>query len=441
MPNHFVRDPVHGFIEFDDWESSIINNQAFQRLRRIRQLALTEFVFPGATHTRFEHALGTMHVATRMFDAIVSRQGDYLRNERGYREAGIQRDRQIVRLAALLHDVGHSPFSHSGETLFPTNPQSGERYHHEEYSASIIENVFKDAIEEHPGNANYEIKATDVAGLVIGPTGDHQSPSFLRRLIWRPLVTSQLDADRCDYLLRDSLHSGVSYGRYDLDRILATISLGLNETDDPVVAIEEGGWHAAEGLIIARYSMFTQVYFHHTRQALDHHVEGILSFLLAEKYGKPEFPLPDAEGIKDYLEWEDWRVLGKVSTGDAGCHGVAIKERNPYRPVWNTTETPTDEEIQRIERITAELGDLVGFESDASKSWYYLDDQDLLIVPDDGTGPQRGKPLSAFSSIVRNMRPVAQRRIYVKPSDREAAKAKIEELQIKEWLKGGVNNG
>ena len=83
----------------------------------------------------------------------------------------------------------------------------------------------------------------------------------------------------------------------------------------------------------------------------------------------------------------------------------------------------------------------MGFESDASKSWYYLDDQDLLIVPDDGTGPQRGKPLSAFSSIVRNMRPVAQRRIYVKPSDREAAKAKIEELQIKEWLKGGVNNG
>ena len=97
---------------------------------------------------------------------------------------------------------------------------------------------------------------------------------------------------------------------------------------------------------------------------------------------------------------------------------------------------PTDEEIQRTEAIAAELGELVGFESDASKSWYYPGDQDLLIVPDDGTGPQRGKPLSTYCTIVRDMRPVAQRRIYVKPSDREAARAKIEVWKIMERLKG-----
>ena len=79
MPEYSVRDPVHGFVVYDDWERQVIDHPAFQRLRRIRQLGLTDFVYPGATHTRFEHSLGTMHVATQMFDAIVNRQGAYLR--------------------------------------------------------------------------------------------------------------------------------------------------------------------------------------------------------------------------------------------------------------------------------------------------------------------------------------------------------------------------
>ena len=424
MAIYSIRDPVHGFIGYDDWEREVINHSAFQRLRRIRQLALTEFVYPGATHTRFAHALGTMDVATRMFDAIVSRQRHYLINERGYDDAGIRRDRQIVRLAALLHDVGHSPFSHSGESLFPIDPQSGRRYHHEEYSAQIIESVFKEAIEQHAGNANYEIKAADVAALVSG-AADTSNLASMRRLIWRPIVTSQLDADRCDYLLRDSLHAGVAYGRYDLDRILATLTLGLNVSDDPVIAIEQGGWHAAEGLIIARYSMFTQVYFHHTRQAFDNHVEAVLSHLLTEQYGSPSFPMPNT-GITEYLTWDDWKVLGNVAKDAAGPHGDAIRRRNPYRSVWNTSETATETDIQIFDEIVEELGDLVGFTSDASKSWYSLGDQDLSIVPDHCTSPQHSKPLSSFSTIVRNMSPVSQRRIYVKIWDRLKAEQKIE---------------
>ena len=424
MPTFEVRDPVHGFIYYDDWEREIINHPAFQRLRRIRQLALTEFVYPGATHTRFSHALGTMDVATRMFDAIVERQQDYLRHERDYDEAGIRRDRQIVRLAALLHDVGHSPFSHSGEGLFPHSADSGRRYHHEDYSASIIEKEFKETIEGHSGNANYEIKASDVANLVSGNT-DPQSLASMRRLIWRPLVTSQLDADRCDYLLRDSLFCGVSYGRYDLGRILATISLGLNESDDPVIAVEEGGWHAAEGLIIARYFMFTQVYFHHTRQALDHHVEQALSELLRNEFGVAEFPSPDDQGIEEYLMWDDWLVLGKVSKGEAGEHGDAIRERNPHRRVHETGETPNEIETRQFERILEELGELAAFEGNATRPWYSLGTQDLLIVPNGSREPKRGSPLSHYSAIVRNMEPVAQRRLYVRPTDRPEAQSRI----------------
>ncbi|KMQ49606.1 phosphohydrolase [Chitinispirillum alkaliphilum] len=118
-----IRDPVHGFISLSSWERDIINHPVFQRLRRIRQLGLTDMVYPGAMHTRFEHSLGVMHVATLMFDAVTAKSKKILFDELDYNEDGLGRDRQILRLSALLHDVGHSPFSHAGEELMPLNQE------------------------------------------------------------------------------------------------------------------------------------------------------------------------------------------------------------------------------------------------------------------------------------------------------------------------------
>src|ERR1700759_164394 len=112
-----IRCPVHGFIRLNDWEWEVISQPAFQRLRRIRQLAWTDFVYPGAMHTRFEHSLGVLHMATMLYDAIIKRCIDFLRGEFRYNDAGLARYRKLVRLAALLHDVGHGPFSHAGEDL------------------------------------------------------------------------------------------------------------------------------------------------------------------------------------------------------------------------------------------------------------------------------------------------------------------------------------
>ena len=426
MPNFYIRDPVHGFIEYDDWEREIINHPAFQRLRRIRQLALADFVYPGATHTRFEHGLGTMHVATRMYDSIVARHKHYLESERGYVQAGLERDRRVVRFAALLHDIGHSPFSHSGENLFPFNAAENRQYQHEDYSANIIRTILKEPLEDHPGNSNYGISAGDIADLITGaPDALLFAQSSARRLLWRPIITSQLDADRADYLLRDSLHAGVSYGRYDLDRILATVTLGLESEGDPVIAIEEGGWHAAEGLILARYMMFTQVYFHHVRQAFDHHVEGVLSELLTKVNGPGSlgvFPDPtSAETLGEYLEWDDWRVLGHVASGDCGEHGDYIKSRTHHRSIFHTSEVATNDELNQLEENLGLLGNLVAFVSDASKSWYYLDGQDLHIVPNASGGPAVGVPLSSYSNVVKNLARSSQRRIYVKLTDRQQA--------------------
>ncbi|HET6765356.1 MAG TPA: HD domain-containing protein, partial [Longimicrobiaceae bacterium] len=264
-----IRDPVHGFISLSEWERDIVNHPVFQRLRRIRQLAWTEMVYPGAVHTRFEHSLGVMHVATRMFDRITKTCGPSLA-ELQFEEDGLKRQRILIRLAALLHDVGHSPFSHAGEDLMPVNSATGKPFKHEEYSGQLIRTLMTDVIDDHQSNRrNHAITAAEVAAFIEGG-----SALDSERLFWRELVTSQLDADRADYLLRDSYHAGVRYGQYDLDRLVNSITMVNDPESGPRLAVEEGGWHAAEGLIWARYQMFTQVYFHKTRVAYDHHIAG-----------------------------------------------------------------------------------------------------------------------------------------------------------------------
>jgi HD superfamily phosphohydrolase len=259
-----LRDPIHGFIEIDEWERDIINQPAFQRLRRIKQLAWTDMVYPGATHTRFEHSLGVMHVATRLFDAIRNRSADLL-GQLGYESAGLDRQRQLIRLAALLHDLGHAPFSHAAEEILPVDPRTGKRFVHEQYSAAIAEHALADVIEQHPHNhKNYGLRVEHLKEFFL------ETPSS-EGLVWRDLVSSQMDADRMDYMLRDSYHAGVAYGRYDLDRVAATLALVERPDQDGfALGVGEGGLHAVEGLILARYMLFTQVYFHKTRVIYDY---------------------------------------------------------------------------------------------------------------------------------------------------------------------------
>lgn len=204
-----IRCPVYGFIPLDEWERDIIALPAFQRLRRIRQLAWTDAVYPGAMHTRFEHSLGVMHMASQLYDGITGRCADVLRDEYRYDEAGTRRFRKLIRLAALLHDVGHGPFSHAVEELAPTYERDGvmHRYRHEEYSIAIIRSAFASVIENHKANINYGIKIDEVVQLIEGKASSGGAA------IWQDLISGQLDADRMDYLLRDSHHAGVDYGK------------------------------------------------------------------------------------------------------------------------------------------------------------------------------------------------------------------------------------
>src|SRR5690606_27906765 len=155
-----------------------------------------------------------------------------------------------------------------------------------DYSIAIIKAFFRDIIEEHEENENYNIKVEDITALL----GD-ETVKPKRSLIWKNIISSQLDADRADYLLRDSTHLGIRYGIYDKDRLVNTVSIAKDqETYGTNLVVEEGGWHVAESLVIARYQMFTQVYFHKTRRAYDHHIESAIKAILQENEKSGFFP-------------------------------------------------------------------------------------------------------------------------------------------------------
>ena len=423
MSEYEIRDPVYGFVTFNEWEKEIINHPVFQRLRRIKQLALTDMVYPGATHTRFEHSLGVMHLATKMYDAIIRDDSNkqLLAEKLNYQESGLKRDRQLVRLAALLHDVGHAPFSHASEAIISKNPVTGKPYKHEDYTSVLIKNPLRTVIEDHGINkTNFSITADDIAALIEG------NPEILgERVFWRLIISSQLDADRGDYLLRDSLHCGVKYGIYDLDRLLVTMALGIDpETEDVILGVTEGGWHVAESLVIARYQMFSQIYFHKTRRAYD--------YMLQEAIKNAVETLPAPDEIQKYLELDDYEVWHQLKNKENDFWYGSIVSRNHIRKVFSIEEVSTSQDVAVSDKIKTEFDekDIWYWEDVAKKEWYKMNSdgagkEEIMII-----GNSNGvTPLRKYSKIVKNIGESRRYRLYVKPNDRDDAETIIKEVE------------
>lgn len=224
-----IRDAIHGDIELSRFEVCIIDNSAFQRLRRIKQLGVTNLVYPGANHTRFEHALGALYLASKIAKKLSLSEYDEI----------------ILRAAALLHDIGHGPLSHTSEELLDAYANCS----HEDMNIDIIKENFEENFKEHG------VGIKDVLALL--------SPKKQENVLGS-LISGDVDVDRMDYLVRDAYYTGVGYGIIDLDRLVNTIKIVDSE-----VVVDIRGIRAAEGLLVARFLMTPSVYLHKTSRIAD----------------------------------------------------------------------------------------------------------------------------------------------------------------------------
>lgn len=337
-----IRDPIHGYIRLTPLEMAVMDSPPLQRLRHIRQLGLTDLVYPGATHNRFAHSLGTLHVAGRVLDHLFQQSPASLLPPEKKRD----RIRQLVRIAALVHDTGHSPFSHALEGLFPAG------YHHERMALELIRHSELGTIlNEHAGETG--ITPDDVVRVIRGDLPE--GLSFLHSMI-----SGELDVDKMDYLLRDSHYCGVTYGHYDLERLLYTLTL-LPGPEGPRIGVLEGGIHALEAFVLARYYMFTQVYFNPTSKILEMHLDQFL---------RDRDVRWDVE-VAPFLLSDDDRVRSLLKEGSDHFHARQVLSRSHYPLAYETDEHMDDEQEERFtgmfDRISEEYPKGTIFLSNATK--------------------------------------------------------------------------
>ena len=288
-----IRDPVHGFIYRDSHEQELIDTKVFQRLRSLHQLALAYLVYPGATHTRFDHSLGAFHVAGGLVNALAPSDSD-------------KSDRRLVRLAVLLHDIGHGPFGHAAEPILKRHSLPSvfadrkESKIHELISAKII--LENEELKHYLSDTERE----KIAGLLSGTFGD----TYLHEIVSGPI-----DADKQDYLLRDSHFTGVKYGIYDQERLRNTLRVH-QDGEERVLAISIDGLHTLEQFVLAKYYMTTQVYRHRIRLITDEMIARAISLGIEEdKIGwlRALYAYDGTnEFIKEYVSWGDDRLVSEI---------------------------------------------------------------------------------------------------------------------------------
>ena len=404
-----LRDPVHGLISFEAEEYRIVarllKTREVQRLRRIRQLGLTSFAYPGADHTRFSHALGTAHVMTR-----------FIRRLREIHEAlpywqrlTTERARDAV-VAAFLHDVGHGPFSHLFEEAIPDGPR------HEVWTERVISSpqseVHRVLCEVDPGLPGR------VCELI---RGKHPLPYMAYT------VSGMLDVDRCDYLLRDALFTGVNYGHYDLDWLLRSLRFGHSEdpSQAPSLAVDGAkGIPAIESFVLARLFMFQQVYFHKASRAS----EWLLSRILGRvahlvRDGRPPNGVPTAidslvrrqdAALEDYMEMDDTTLWQRLRDWQQASDPVLadLCRRLCRRELFKTLEffgKPPDPDeprrwLQRARELAAERGldpDIyVGLDEASLIAYDDSQPNALRVVFPDGVS----RPLAEVSFLLERLR-------------------------------------
>ncbi|MCW4010870.1 MAG: HD domain-containing protein [Candidatus Bathyarchaeota archaeon] len=269
-----IKDPVHGYVYITEAEKNVIDTYPMQRLRRLRQLAGSEYVYPGANHTRFEHCVGVMYLA-----------GKVLENPNVSRVVNDE-EAQVARLAALLHDVGHGPFSHVFEHLLVRELDMT----HEDITSWIVE---KSEVADKLDKMGYNPK--EIGKLAVGKL-HKPNRAFLDQII-----SSAVDADKQDFIVRDTYHTGAEYGFIDVFRLIHALDvLGEN------LAVELGALSALESFIIARIESFKSIYFHRVGRAAQ------IMLATAMEKANDELGLTAFKTPEEYLSMDDYTIWAAV---------------------------------------------------------------------------------------------------------------------------------
>lgn len=420
-----VRDPLHGSIELTPPETALVDHAFVQRLRNIKQLGFTELAFPGATHNRYAHSLGTMHLAGRVFDHVFQ----------GYKFSSKEvrwRFRQVTRLAALLHDVGHGPLSHTTEEAMPQlstlqlkipgqRATKRTRANHEDYTLKIItDSTFTQTLREEFKDF-LPLHIAQLMDLSLEAQDDFFVDQGLNfRSILGQLISSELDVDRMDYLKRDSFYCGTSYGQIDSDWLIANLTYHIHQ-EQVHLALDRRALYTFDDFLLSRLHMFLMVYFHHKAIIYD---EMLLRYL---KSSDCRFSLPHQ--IEDYLQFDDYRLYAHLAETKNSMANL-IAARRPYRLLYEEhfqySESPQShsKNIGRvIERLQAEGFDTISASSSGQLSKYYYPEdpkagRDIFVIEDNHLDPLKVTKIEEATQIYKKYEDTRRiQRVYVKASE------------------------
>ena len=321
-----VRDPIHDYIDLSSVEVKIVDTPAYQRLRWIKQLGPTNLVYPGANHTRHEHCMGTSHIVGKMADSVGLESGD----------------KQLASVAGLLHDIGHTAFSHLGDEI------DGVEDHVIRTTKIIAKTEISDILSEEG------IDSKEVNQIIMG---EHKLG---------PLVSGDLDGDRLDYLVRDAHYTGVSTG-VDMGRLIATMSMS-----DSNLVIKEGGLPAVEALLTARSTMYPTVYFHPFVRGAELMLARATNHAISSNHFTKE----------DFINFTDHKLLSELDK--AGGLSKKIVNNFENRNIAKRALSLTKEQVENSGLEKSKRGQ---YEADiasklgVSASEIYVDIPPLPVVP------------------------------------------------------------
>jgi len=309
-----VLDPVHGYIELDDFAQELLATPQMQRLRRVRQLGYSNLVYPGANHTRFEHSLGTMHLASMLTKNLDSIEGD---------------KKTEIKAASLLHDIGHGPFSHVTENII----DNYTRRRHEDIKEVLGKGEIGEILKKYgvsPGNVAKHVKGETSLGQII---------------------SSEIDVDKMDYLVRDAHYTGVAFGVVDYNRL-------INKMDfyEDRLVVERGGLKAAESLLVSRFWMNTSVYYHHVTRISESMCSKAVEYMI----GNQDL---DPSGLRQ-MDDIDLVAAMRNATGYAGELSRRLDARKLYKRALYVGLEDVGKGVlkhrDKIQRAEHEIAELAG---------------------------------------------------------------------------------